>query len=41
MDKRPPFYKEKFMQINIKGNGWAIIDGEYIVYDKKEKPCQK
>lgn len=22
--------------INIKGKGWAIIDGEYIVYEKKD-----
>ena len=22
--------------INIKGRGWAIVDGEYIVYDKKD-----
>ncbi len=36
--QRRPYYKgDEKLKINIKGNGWAIIDGEFVEYSRRDR----
>ena len=35
---RQHYYKgDEKLKINIKGNGWAIIDGEFVEYSRRDR----
>ena len=36
--QRRPYCKgDEKLKINIKGNGWAIIDGEFVEYSRRDR----
>ena len=36
--QRRPYYKgDEKLKINIKGNGWAIIAGEFVEYSRRDR----